>query len=97
MTRRMYRYIVPLDDHAHTFELTSDPVHVAAPADRIHEVEFWAEHDPDAPTVTRAFRVFGTGQPLPDHARWVGTCDRTPLGLVWHLYEWAQAEVRADG
>jgi hypothetical protein len=31
--------------------------------------------------------VFGTGQPLPEDAGWRGTCDRTPDGLVWHLYE----------
>jgi hypothetical protein len=31
--------------------------------------------------------AFGTGQPIPDGMRWVGTCNRTPDGFVWHLYE----------
>lgn len=80
----------------------SGPLHVAAnlgqpghpwsaakhETDAVHVVEFWAEHDPDAYTEEpRTFQVFGTGQPLPDGAAWVGTCDRTPEGLVWHLYE----------
>jgi hypothetical protein len=33
------------------------------------------------------FRVFGTGHQIPQNARWVATCPRTPAGLVWHLYE----------
>ena len=53
----------------------------------IHVVEFWAEHDTDLAEEPRTFQVFGTGQPLPDGAHWVGTCDRTPDGHVPHLYE----------
>jgi hypothetical protein len=82
--RRMYRYVVPVDDQAHVFTLTGDPVAVAG-SDMA--VEFWAEHDPDAGATDRAFQVFGTGHPLPDDATWIGTCPRTMLGLVWHLYE----------
>lgn len=55
-----------------------------------HVVEFWAETEepaPDGTALQRTFQVFGTGHPLPDSAVWRGTCDRTPDGLVWHLYE----------
>lgn len=83
--RRMYRYVVPVDDMAHRHPLTGDPVAVAPSGDR--EVKFWAEDDPDRPSSWRHFQVFGTGQPLPAGARWAGTCPRTVLGLVWHLYE----------
>jgi len=85
MSRAMYRYEVQVDDQPHPFFLTSGPVHVAAPSPNV--VEFWAENRGDEDGRQRAFQVFGTGQPLPDFARWVGTCDRTPGGLVWHLYE----------
>jgi hypothetical protein len=85
--RRMFRYVVPVDDEAHIFTLTSDPVAVAATDDE-GAVEFWAEHEQDAAMIrSRAFRVFCTGHPLPGDATWVGTCPRTPLGAVWHLYE----------
>jgi hypothetical protein len=86
--RRMFRYIVPVDDQPHAFHLTSNPRAVAANGHA--HVEFWAEHDDD-PGIQRWFQVFGTGHPLPDDARWVGTCTRTALGLVWHLYEMAGA------
>jgi hypothetical protein len=84
--RRMFRYVVPVDDRAYPFSLSHSPVAVAAHNDS-RAVEFWVEDTSGAPAVRRWFRVFGTGHPLPDDARWVGTCQRTPAGLVWHLYE----------
>jgi hypothetical protein len=83
--RRMFRYVVPVDDRPHLVLLTSSPVHVAN-GSTLDEVEFWAEHVSGAPEVARAFQVFGTGHPLPPDARWIGTCPRVS-GLVWHLYE----------
>jgi hypothetical protein len=83
--RRMFRYAVPVDDRAHVIRLTSRPVAVAV-AEGGLSVEFWAEYADGAPVTDRAFRVFGTGHPLPDGAQWAGTCPRTPDGLVWHLF-----------
>lgn len=82
--RRMFRYVVPIDDQPHTIPLSHDPVAVAAAGD---SVEFWAEHTRGATQVARGFQVFGTGHRLPEDARWIGTCQRTRTGLVWHLYE----------
>lgn len=82
---RMFRYAVSIDDQPHIVPLSHDPVAVAAIG--MLSVEFWAEHTDGAPEVKRAFQVFGTGHPLPEGARWVGTCPRLPSGLVWHLYE----------
>ena len=83
--RQVFRYTVKVDDQPHTFDLTSDPLHVANGA-TLDEVEFWAEHDPDAPEYPAAFQVVGTGHPLPDGAVYVGTCPRTREGIAWHLY-----------
>lgn len=74
---------VPVDDAPHLFTLTGYPVAVGAR--QMGLVGFWAEHDDSAAGADRAFQVFGTGHPLPDGARWVGTC--LVQGLVWHLYE----------
>lgn len=85
----MFRYVVPVDDAAHLIPLTNAPV----AAEAVHgaygdvSVEFWAEHAEGAPQVKRAFRVYGTGHSLPQDARWVATCPRTPYGLVFHLFE----------
>ena len=83
--RTIFRYTVPVDDHAWTFDLTSDPVAVAN-GSTLDEVDFWAEFTVGAPKTPRRFQVFGTGQPLPPGARHVGTCPRVS-GQVWHLYE----------
>jgi hypothetical protein len=90
VNRTMFRYLVPIDDRAHAIPLSGSPVAVAFDfgggwADS--SVEFWAESAEGAPQVNRAFRVFGTGHPLPEGAKWRGTCPRTPQGLVFHLYE----------
>jgi hypothetical protein len=87
--RRMFRYVVSVDGQPHVVPLSHSPVAVADAGDPLGQpgVEFWAEHTEGAPQIARAFQVFGTGHPLPDNARWVGTCARTADGLVWHLYE----------
>ena len=94
--RRMFRYVVPADDEPHVIRLTHSPVAVAAvmSAFSVTGVEFWAEHTEGAPQARRAFQVFGTGHPLPEDAKWTGTCDRTPGGLVLHLLEVSVAEDR---
>jgi hypothetical protein len=83
--RQIFRYIVPVNDQPHAIPLTHDPLYVAN-GDTLDEVEFWAEHDSDSDEWAATFQVFGTGQPLPDGAVYVGTCPRTREGLVWHLY-----------
>lgn len=95
MTRRMLRYQVPADDEWHTVELKAGAsVFIAAHSERGPDrVDFWAEGDldenfaPAGPLEPRKFRVFGTGQPLPDGVVWRATTARSPEGLVWHLME----------
>ena len=84
MSRRMLQYEIPVNDEPHDF-LVGEPVHIAAVRPSL--VEFWAEWDDDVEEQRRTFQVFGTGYPLPHNAVWVGTTERTPEGLVWHLYE----------
>jgi hypothetical protein len=84
----MYRWLVPVDDRAHDLPLTSGPLAVAAAWPQAGPaLELWAEHDDQVPARARRFQVFGTGQPLPEGARWAGTAARTRGELVWHLYE----------
>lgn len=84
--RTMHRHVVPVDDHAYAFGLTSDPVATGLTDDG-RSVEFWVEYSDVTPEIQRRFQVYGTGHPLPSGARWVGTCPRTRMGLVWHLFE----------
>jgi hypothetical protein len=93
----MYRYRVIVNDRPQVVELTHSPVRAAAgrlgvDARGTQFVDFWAEHDDDVQAVPRTFQVFGTGHQLPANARWCGTTERTPDGLVWHLYELTDSE-----
>ena len=91
--RTIVRYTVPVDDHAWTFDLTSDPVAVGNGI-TLDEVDFWAEYADGEPKKPRRFQVFGTGHQLPQNARHVGTCPRVS-GLICHLYELVSDEETA--
>lgn len=59
----IYRYEVPVDDQWHTLELSGAILHVAARRPEV--VELWA-FESGGPRMRREFRVFGTGQPMPE-------------------------------
>lgn len=84
--RRILKYTVPVDDQSHTFELTGDVLHVS-PTPLGEVVEFWAEHDDEAPEFMRTYQVIPTGQEMPRCSRWIGTGRASRLKLVWHLVE----------
>ncbi|MEV6614259.1 hypothetical protein AB0N31_10625 [Streptomyces sp. NPDC051051] len=95
MTRRMLRHRIFVTGEPQVRNIHSDPLHVAAERlgvseDAPHVVDFWAEGSLEEPGADRTFLVVGTGQPIPDGARWWGTTARTADGLVWHLYELPQ-------
>jgi hypothetical protein len=77
------RYEIPVDDQWHPLQLSGDIVHVDSRNPRV--VELWAISG--GPTATRGFRVFGTGQPLPDNVKHIGTAIPPGGQLVWHLLE----------
>lgn len=54
---------------------------------------FWV-HQPEGEPAryVRTFQTFATGEPIPDHARYIGTAQfpgagYKGAGLVWHLFE----------
>lgn len=82
MTRRIYRYQVPVDDAWHVIDGAGPPLHVDCRDPRF--VEFWAYEEPDAPA--RHYRVYGTGHSIVDEvAYYVGTAIDPGRRLVWHL------------
>jgi len=85
MTRSIYRYEVDIDDQWHTHDLTGPVVHVDSR--RLDVVEFWAVHTEGLPVAERRFRVYGTGQPITEPCRHVGTVITAGGALVWHLME----------
>lgn len=45
----------------------------------------WAEVETDNEDVDRFFRLIGTGQPLEDGLKYVGTVQEGPY--MWHIYD----------
>lgn len=81
-TTRILRYEVPVDDQWHLLPAVASIVlHVGCR--NAHIVEFWAQ---DVSAQIRAYRVYGTGQPIPHAARYEGTVIAPGGRLVWHLH-----------
>lgn len=78
----VYRYEVPVDDEWHAHDIHGNILHVAGRSTAV--VEFWVLRQGER-FRRREFRVFGTGQPLPeDRGHYIGTVVHP--GLVWHLF-----------
>lgn len=85
VTRSIFRYEVPVDDLWHAHDLSGAVLHVDCRDEQV--VEFWALHS-GGPTVRRWFRVYGTGQQLPEgRLQHRGTVIAPGGRLVWHLVE----------
>lgn len=50
-----------------------------------NEITLWAEVDPEAPKIRRAFRIAGTGHRLGEVGPYICTVMDPPF--VWHVYE----------
>lgn len=82
----IYRYQVPIDDRWHEFCLSGAILHVASRGP--DAVDVWA-YNSGGPEIARMLRVFGTGHPLPEGLRYVGTAIAEPF--VWHVMEASSA------
>lgn len=47
----------------------------------------WLEQYPEYDKRKATFRIFATGEPIPDRAFWVGSCITHNGAGVWHLYQ----------
>jgi len=47
----------------------------------------WVLVEPLAEFTQRAFRWYGTGQPIDEYGRYIGTVQVSGLGFVWHVFE----------
>lgn len=82
--RRIYRYLIPINDRWQTLSLSGDIVHVGCR--HLGLVEVWAYVTGDDP-VDRAFRVFEDGQTIPPAATGHAGTVIDPDGIAFHLIE----------
>lgn len=82
--RSIYKYVLPIGD----IVPVTMPEHAVllSVAEQNGALCLWAEVDPSNREVTREIRLRGTGHPLGDEGRYVGTVAMT-YGLVWHVYD----------
>jgi hypothetical protein len=83
--RTVHRHRVPVDGQPHTVTFAGELLHIEAAGNG--HVDLWTLHAPREFPHAHLVQVFGTGQSLPDDARYVGTTGRTPAGLIWHVFE----------
>ncbi|MGH3493905.1 MAG: DUF7352 domain-containing protein [Sciscionella sp.] len=86
--RTIYRYELPIVDRP-VVQMPADAVILPSPpSPRGHSIEIWAEVDDQEPLEPRAFRIVGTGNPIPEDARqFVGTVVTHGGQYVWHVFE----------
>jgi hypothetical protein len=89
VSRVIFKYTVPVDDRTHSFELNGPDavVHVASQTGDTNDgVQMWVEYDRSAfHRGMRHFRVIGTGHPIEQNERYIGTAMCPPF--VWHVVE----------
>jgi hypothetical protein len=92
--RTIHRYVLPITDRPVINMPVDARVLFAPPSERVDMgIEIWAEVSVDAAMAPRAFRVVGTGNPLPgDCERFIGTVINDGGRFVWHVYEAQQAK-----
>lgn len=83
LDRKIFREVIPVDDEWHELKLTGPIVHVACR--ELTTVDVWFINGEHHYSKSTFLRVFGTGQPLPDNAEYVGTGFSPVGGLVWHV------------
>lgn len=85
--RRVLKWTVPVDDRDHP--IGGGRVVLVDTKGNFGVVLVWTEETQPTPQVRRA-RVYGTGQPVPDHDdEWIGSTVAGPL--VWHVYAGASS------
>ena len=104
MTRRILKWNVPVDDNRHSIgggpvvhvasQHTNNLQGYIEAAFRAHGeprelIQVWTDEEGEPrPEQSRLVQVFGTGQPLPDHAgQPLGTAIAHNGTLVWHVIE----------
>jgi len=86
MNGRIFKYKISSSTSLQTEVPMREDAAIRAVGMQGHEICVWAETPSGDPfTVTRTFRVIGTGFDVPDPGAYIGTVFDGPF--VWHVYE----------
>jgi hypothetical protein len=87
VSAKMFKYLISSGTSMQVDVLMCEGAVIRAVGMQDDAIHAWAETpvDGDPFTVTRTFRVIGTGWPVPDPGTYLGTVFDGPY--VWHVYE----------
>lgn len=85
MSKRMFKYRVPIADRQTTLELRVGSSIVSVGSQNPTEVCLWVEVPDIGRTTRRTFTVVATGEDVPLRGVHLGTVQDG--ALVWHVYE----------
>lgn len=81
---RVLKWTVPVDDQWHPIG-SGEVLHVACQRGPF-SVEVWTLEADESDSL-RSVIICGTGQPLPENSRHIGTALANQGSLVWHVFE----------
>lgn len=87
--RAVYKYKMPDPGMAWSVEMPNGAIPLTVQEQGCNGY-LWALVDTEAPTVTRTFRTYATGEAVADGDEYVGTWFLG--GFVWHVFEEVPAE-----
>jgi len=84
--RTIWKFPLPLSDSvAIAMPERSRVLSVGVQSGGVRQLQLWADVNPGAAIVIRRFEIRGTGHPLGDVGRFIGTVIDGPF--VWHVFE----------
>ena len=83
--RTIWKFLVTVNDEINPIDLSEGARVVHAEPEAINKLWVWIELDTEAEKFRRHFRVFGTGQAIPDGFEYRATVHAALF--YWHLYE----------
>ena len=86
--KRVYKYAIPVGDFRDV--ALPEGAEILTVQVQHDEPQLWAVVDPEAPLVTRRFRLLGTGHSTDNDVgrhNYIGTYQLHDGGLVFHLFE----------
>jgi len=84
--KTIWKFKIPQCERS-SIEMPKD-AKILAVGNQYEVVCLWAEVDPKNDTVSRMFRIIGTGHSVPDELlEYIGTVQMTGGNFIWHIYE----------
>lgn len=83
---QIVRHDIPVDDAAHLISTSLGVVHLQC-LTGYDTIQLWTLEDEAVEPTNHYYKVYGTDQPLPTGANYVGTALAAQGTIEWHLFD----------